>query len=234
MRSRLFAMLFFATVSSEAQTVYSVVHDDWSLGSTWSSGQVPTNVDTIIVKHYITFNQNLTLQAPATLIIDTAGTLCGAYHLENTCGTRIFNYGEMYVYSANIRDMKNYKKFWSKNYITIYGCGISGYGTGYYNVPPNGTTYVWPDVPCKTKFTNWFGIDEAYNQLMKMIPNPITNKIVIPEEIECDKLILSDIAGKIILETTRKEFSVEELSPGIYFLSVCNASRRVMLKLVKV
>jgi hypothetical protein len=224
-------------VQLKALTVYSVAHDGWFVASTWSTGQIPTAPDTIIIKHYVTFTQNLTIAAPTTLIIDSTGTLCGNYDLINSCGSFIYNYGEIYVKSATIRDMKNYRKFWSKNFITVYGCSLPGYGTGYYNIPPNGTTYVWPEVPCKTKFTNWFeeiGVREIFDShRIAVFPNPFTDEIMLKEENDFNKIILTDIRGKIVIESSERKLITKNLAAGIYFLHLYTQSGRFTAKLVK-
>lgn len=233
----LLLLFFYLGIPVKALTVYSVAHNDWFMANTWSTGQIPTAPDTIIVKHYLTISQNLTIQAPTTLIIDSTGTICGNYDLINACGSFIYNYGEIYVKSATIRDMKNYKKFWSKNFLTVYGCSLPGYGTGYYNIPPNGTTWVWPDVLCKTKFTNWYGeigVEEiSANGLLSVFPNPFTAEINLNGEIDLDKMILTDIAGKIVMESHERKVMIKELPAGIYFLHLYNRSGKFTAKLVK-
>ncbi|MDF2449107.1 MAG: hypothetical protein K0R26_1611 [Bacteroidota bacterium] len=82
---------------SKAVTIKTISYGDWEDNLVWSDGQVPGAVDTILIRHYITLNQNLTVTAPTVIFIEASGTICGDFLLETLCGASLINHGHLYL-----------------------------------------------------------------------------------------------------------------------------------------
>ncbi len=212
-----------------ASKVYTVNNGDWGNAFIWNTGQVPVNPDTIVIKHYVTFSQNLVIGAPVELIVESAGTLCGDFELDVQCGARLSNYGHIYVKSAKFRDTKNYNQISSKNSITISGCNLPGYGTGFINFGPNGITQVWPPVLCKTPGTNWENgsptslIDFFEDHQLLIARDPFNSGSLLVSASEPLQVQISDLSGREIW--TGKKLSSYSVSlgtytPGLYFIKI--------------
>ena len=140
----LFICYVFFTTALSAVTVRTIANGNWEDPNSWSNYQVPVSPDSIIISHYMIINQNHSISAPTVLFIDSSGTICGEYLLETFCGASFINHGHLYLGQIKTRAGSNYNYIACKNYIIINGCSASG---GYYNnIPPNGSTYVWPPV----------------------------------------------------------------------------------------
>ncbi|MES2760928.1 MAG: T9SS type A sorting domain-containing protein [Bacteroidota bacterium] len=229
----------FISASLHAFTVKTVAHGDWEDPTAWSNQQVPTNPDSIIVYHYMVIHQNLTINAPTVLFIDPLGTICGDYLLETMCGASFVNYGHLYLGQIKTRAGLNYHYIACKNSLILNGCSAGG---GYYNnLPPNGSTYVWPPVLCKTQDTNWelgnqIGLIELENYDLKIYPNPIVSEMLQVVTLSSTRIRLTDVKGKEIKQKTfenRTELDLNTLAPGIYYLELEINGKRCVRKIVK-
>lgn len=228
----------FISLQINAITIKTIATGDWENPAIWSYNQVPTNPDSIIIYHYVTLNQNLTINNPTVLFIDTLGTICGDYLLETLCGASFINYGHMFLGQIKTRAGKNYYYISCKNYMIISGC-FSG-GGYYYNIPPNGATYVWPPVLCKTQNTNWeggqIGLMELENNTLKIYPNPITNEPLTIITLSKTKMRLLDIMGKELVGNVfenKTELNLASLPCGVYFLELEIDGKKQIKKILK-
>jgi hypothetical protein len=232
MRSRLFFLVVFQSILLSASKVTTVGDSDWNNPATWINDQVPVNPDTIIIKHYVTFNASLSIIAPTVLIIDKQGTLCGDHFLDVECGAKLINYGHLYINSGLVRDGENHNYLSAKSMITIVGCALPGHGKGYSNIPP-GITEVWPPVLCKTAETNWSreitGVE--HRQMKHFLLSQVHNspRMVLIQTHKYAEIIITDVAGRLIM----KIFSFRECkidlsasAPGLYFV-VANTADHV-------
>lgn len=223
----------------KAVTITTVALGNWDDTFIWSNNQVPTNPDSIIVRHYIVLNQNLTINAPTVLFVDSLGTICGEYLLETLCGASLINYGHIYLNQIKTRAGFNYHVIECKNFIIISGCPPGG--SGYFNsVPPNGTVSVWPPVLCKTQDTNWeigtIGIAEFETGYLKIYPNPVNNETLNIVTGCITKLKISNLIGDVLLTKTFEnytDFRMGFLPNGIYFLELVIVNQKLVKKIIK-
>lgn len=228
----------FISAGIKSMTVTSVVSGDWENSSTWSNHQVPTNPDSIIIKHYVTLNQNTTIGSPTVLFVDSTGTICGDYLLETLCGASFINYGHMYLNQIKTRAGLNYNTIECKNAISISGC--SG---GYFNsIPPKGNVTVWPAVLCKTIDTNWeggtsIGLMELENSILKIYPNPIiSNEPLTVITLSNTTIKITDAMGKELENRdfeNKTELFLDNLPAGMYFLELEINGKKQVKKILK-
>lgn len=230
----------FISSTVNSVTIKTIAAGDWENPAIWSNSQVPVNPDSIIIYHYVTINQNLVINNPTALFIDSLGTICGDYLLETMCGASFVNYGHMYLNAIKTRNGKNYNVIQCKNYIIISGCS-SGGSPGFSSYPPNGTVSVWPSVLCKTQNTNWeggtqIGIMELENNTLKIYPNPITTEPLTIITLSKTKMKLTDVTGNEILGNifeNKTELNFESLPCGVYFLELEIDGKKQILKILK-
>ncbi|MES2680436.1 MAG: T9SS type A sorting domain-containing protein [Bacteroidota bacterium] len=224
-----------------ASKVYTVNNGDWGNAFIWNTGQPPASPDTIIIKHYITFSQNLAIAAPSELIVENTGTLCGDFELDIHCGARLTNYGHIYVNSAKFRDTKNYNQISSKNSITISACNQPGYGTGFINYAPNGLTQVWPPVLCKTPGTNWEnGSPTAFRDFydghgIRILQDPFSLNTWLISADKTIQVLILDLLGKEIWRRQNSDSYVmqtDAFPPGLYFIRITANNSQVTRRLI--
>jgi len=211
---------------AKALTVKSIVSGDWENPSTWSTHQVPSNPDSVIVLHYISLNQNLTLGSPTVLFINSSGTICGNYTMETLCGASFVNYGYMYLDQIKTRAGANFNEIQCKSSITLLGC--SSGGGSFNSYPPNGHVEVWPPVFCKTQGTNWesgtlTGLRELENSTSTVYPNPLKEGLLTLITKGNSHFTLTDAAGNLMAEGFFKDntlLNISALPDGCYFLAL--------------
>lgn len=234
----LFFILF--TSISNAITVTSIHHGNWEDPSTWNTGLVPTNQDSIIINHYVVIHLNKTISAPTVLFISSTGTICGDYLLETLCGAKFINYGFMFLNQIKTRLGSNYNTIKCKVSMIIYGCSPST--AGFSSFPPNGNVTIWPPVLCQTIDTNWeggtsIGVVELDNNKLSVYPNPIQNESLKIKTHSLTRLKLTDVCGKEITQSVFEnstELDMKELSTGVYFLKIEFNGRTEIKKIIKV
>ena len=96
----LFALLFFLPYHLTAQ--YTIANGDWEDTLIWANGNIPSSTDTTFIKHFVTFNQDLTFDSGARLTIDSGAILCGHNHIDVWCGAVITNNGELKALSMYV------------------------------------------------------------------------------------------------------------------------------------
>jgi len=242
MKNKIIFLLTFIFISVNqlfAIKVITTSNDDWTSHASWSTNQVPGNPDTIVIRHYITLSQNLTISAPTVLIIEEGGTLCGDYLLDVACGATIINYGHLYLNTAKIRNGTNYNEFYSKSLITILGC--TPQADGFYNLAPNGHTYVWPPVLCKTFETNWkgdssTGIVQLTNEsFISISPNPLNSGYLSINANGDFDMKLFDTQGVILYAgsgTDKAFIDVRGYSNGFYFVALTYKNKQIIKKIL--
>lgn len=237
-------VLFFlmaCAVTIKALTIHSVANSDWENPNTWSNQQVPNNPDTIFVSHYITFNQALTIPAPTVLVVDSGGTLCGNYQFNVSCGAKLYNYGRVWVNSAQMMDAWNYFEFYARSSITISACSLPGFNAGYHNIPPNGHTAVWPPVLCRTPGTYWDGgpvsaVNELTKTSIRIFPNPLSSRLLQVDVPGPAIIQLTDLMGQGLGHWTimrQTGLDLGRYQNGLYMLKVEIAGQVYSVRLIK-
>lgn len=230
--------LLIVSASVKALTVTSIAHGDWENANTWSSHQVPGNPDTIIVRHYVTVNQNFSINAPTVLFIEASGTICGNYLMETICGAGFINYGHIYLNQIKTTSGLNYNLIYCTTSISLTACSVSGY---FNSMPPNGHVEVWPPVACKTPNTNWeggtsTGIHELQNAGIAVYPNPVNGQALTLLSPGQNTFKLTDPLGNLIDKGAFSDSTALDvffLSAGMYFLELEVNGKRYLQKLVK-
>jgi len=101
---------------------------------------------------------------------------------------------------------------------------------GTYNVTFNLLTGVY-------SFTTTLGVQQQLSSSIKLFPNPTTSLITlqIPNNVSIDKIMVTDITGKIILQQTQNttQVNVEKLSSGMYILETFSGSEKFICKFIK-
>lgn len=212
---------------------------NWESPSVWANQQVPVNPDTILVRHYIVINQDLTINAPTVLRIDSSGTICGDYLLQTLCGASFINYGHLYLNQIKTRAGTNYNSIECKTSVLLSGCST---GSSYFNnIPPKGTVKVWPPVLCKTIDTNWeggtsIGVMELEGTQLKLYPNPVGNEPLTIITLSSTQLRLYDATGQEMIHhlfENNTELNLNALPAGIYFLELEVDGKKTVKKIAR-
>lgn len=76
---------------------------------------------------------------------------------------------------------------------------------------------------------------EIPTQDLLLYPNPVTNTLSFKSDSQIEKIIISDLTGKVIkMQTTNnKQTDVEKLSKGIYIIEVISTQGKVKKKFLK-
>ena len=248
MKKNIFIVLIIVIAhTASALTVKSVSHSDWSNPLTWTTGQIPTNPDTILVSHYVTITADLTINAPTVLVIENTGTLCGDYLLNVACGAKWYNHGAAFINRFILRYGANYCTITTRGTSTVAGCPSGSWSV----VPPKGNMNIVPWTACKAPDTNWevpngitggctVGIKEYFNSNdISVYPNPAEDKINLEfVEAKSYSFLIKDISGRTVIKESESQFqkteiNFSELNSGIYFLEIKNGNNTLIRKIIK-
>jgi len=76
----------------------------------------------------------------------------------------------------------------------------------------NGVTYGIPAIPVS--------VSEVRKAKFKIYPNPTSGKLCIDSDFDITKVTVTDVSGKIILETHQGNIELSNQQPGIYFVKI--------------
>lgn len=239
--------IFFVAQAVNALTVRSASHTDWSNASTWSTGQVPSNPDSIIISHYVTITADLTINAPTVLVIENTGTLCGDHLLNISCGSEWYNYGSVFINRFVVRTGSNYCTITTKGTNTISGCSSGSWSV----VPPKGNVNMVPWTACKSPSTNWepsnvilggctVGIKEYFNSnSLSVYPNPVDDKLTVEYKGKGSYyFMIKDVSGREVKKGSvsrlqSEELDFSDLKAGIYFIEFREGDNTLIKKIIK-
>ncbi len=230
-----FMIFVIKSFSAEASNVRTVSGGDWENPNVWSGNQIPINPDTLFIAHYITVNQNFSINAPTVLFVEAGGTICGEYLMETLCGTYFINYGQVYLNQLKVKSGTNYNVIKCKTAVILSGCPTGSF----YSLPPNGQIDVWPPVLCKTPATNYLiaGVVTLQNNLLTVFPNPVTTNDHISLRGDGQfEVTLKDVFGTCLTSLNFRDTTLIEtynLPAGIYFLEIKQNGRVQISKIVK-
>ncbi|PBQ31750.1 hypothetical protein CNR22_08195 [Sphingobacteriaceae bacterium] len=235
----LFSLVLFLTTLAQATKVISAADSDWENPSTWLGNKVPFKPDTILIKHYVTLNTDLIIEAPTVLIIEKGATVCGNYLMDVKCGATLFNYGNLYLNTATIRNGYNYNEFYTKNLITILGCSPAAAGLA--NIAPDGHMKVWPPVLCKTDGTNWqpkaTGIAATTSEafFVNISPNPLNSGYLTVGTKGDFEITVYDTKGSLYYRGNAIDqtfVDVHDYANGFYFVAITFSDNKKVFRKV--
>ena len=228
-----------------ATKITSVTDSDWHNSSTWSADSIPTNPDTIVIRHYVTFNKDLSLKAPTVLIIEDGGTLCGDYLMTVLCGAKVLNYGHWYLNALKIKSSGNinYNYFYFKSSWVISACetGLNnGVPPSFDNQPPKGHINTWTPTLCKTPETNWTkgstGIPTSGNGdefFISISPNPLNSGYLSIRTKGDFEMKLYDTQGALLhsgAANNRALIDMSNYANGFYFVVISYKNKTIYRK----
>jgi len=100
----LLVCFFLCTLHVEAVTVKSVQDGNFFAPETWENNQVPNlAADSIIVKHYLSFDQDLNISGNAYLNVKFCAALCGNFNISLSQNSIIHNEGDIYADKISVQ-----------------------------------------------------------------------------------------------------------------------------------
>jgi hypothetical protein len=87
------AFVVLGWVTLKASRFTSCQNGYWNDTTTWSGGKIPNYDDSIVIKHYLIYSQNIVIPPSGFFKIDSSGTLCGLFNFKTMCGSYFYNYG---------------------------------------------------------------------------------------------------------------------------------------------
>ncbi len=211
------SLAIFSVKSAVWETVKS---GPWNNNSTWLGGVSPsfTNLDTILVKHYLYLGSDVVLNSGAFLKIDSSGGLCGHQTITVSTGARILKYGTLELdtllvpggivnlYVPGDVILTNYGKI-SKGGSLNSNCGLA----------------VGPWFDCRKPFHNAVE-DELTIGTISLFPNPSTGVFTISGATQQSTFYLFDVEGKIVfqklLPSSTETIDLSKHATGIYFWKI--------------
>lgn len=245
MLKRILPLIIFytcLTVSSYSTTYTTVKTGTWTDTSIWDLNTIPSNSDTIIIKHYVQAVEDVIMYAPGYLLIEQSGTLCGRnLNLYIICGALFDNYGSLYVDSLFVNGLaNNYGYIGITAYSIVYGPCSSG--TAFYSI---GGIDIFDSITCNSS-SGMNNPRKENDYEIKLAPNPANEDVILymnlPSAVEIS-LHIYDIEGRIaktlkdsqILDSgiQKLHLNIYDLPPGIYLLHLVVDGSAITKKLVK-
>ena len=116
-------MIIWANSRNFATTITSVKCGTWTDSLTWDLNRIPVSTDTILVRHFVSFDTNFKSESPGLLHVETEGELCGLKKYEG----HFISEGRVYLSELVISygQSANYSVLNVLNAIRILGGGYS-------------------------------------------------------------------------------------------------------------
>jgi hypothetical protein len=213
-----FITMFLVLVNNYSQIRETVHSGEWDDASTWVNGVLPgTNcIDSIIIKHIVTYSDSLTFHKP--VLVDIRGVLCGFDPLVffnsklNVYGT--IRVGQITAYTSQIYMDNNHKSY-------ISGMLLSGIG-GWFKTGPNhqGVSFT-SDFDCSNESLTT--LETLENEIDNLIiyPNPVEGKIYIKGDITDFKIEVYSLTGKLINYFENVfDINLQDLESGSYVMKI--------------
>jgi len=211
------AFLFCCPKGIFSNTIVSSQNGYWNDSTTWKGNIVPTDKDSIIIKHYIIFNQNLIINSGGYLFIDSIGTLCGLYNVRVLCGSYFYNYGKVQADSVFISDGGNFGFIQFLKEYEVKPCRIT---------TPVGAALGGVAFSCSFPL----GIKELDdNNGLSVYPNPSSTFITV--EFQNERMLtyhvhfyslVSTCVLSLMTNKNKVSIDVSGFSKGVYFVEIEN------------
>jgi len=221
---------FWANEDLLSITYVSIQDGYWNDTATWQGGVLPDLADSVIIHHFIIFNQDLNVPSSGYMQIDSSATLCGIYNLETDCGSYFYNWGTVKGDRVNITDGGNYGFIHALQQYTVSPCLIT---------TPVGAAQIGGTFTCSFPISI-FEPDVSDEPELNAFPNPFFDRLNFDLSSESlgDNLtiILQDYSGRIILENFIDKKNYLDLSclrSGIYILKVLYNERWYVKTVIK-
>ena len=223
---------FFSFLSAQAVTWFTIAAGAWSSNANWSGGTSPlySVSDTLIIRHFITIGNDLTLNSGAYLQIDSNAALCGHIDMTLYSGAEVHKYGLLELDAL---------------YITGGGVAAEPPGdlilTSYGVISGNGSM----NVNCLMIVGQWFecrpaatGINETISQNILLYPNPGNGIFTLQcNNAEPKSIIVQNLLGNTIYQSgntiaSNTEIDLRNYAVGVYIVKVQMQSGQVFVEKV--
>ena len=208
------------TVGNHPNIIYSLCNGNWSDPSTWSTSSVPLSTDTIIIKNYISLDQNLIMSAPSLIFIDSSATLCGNYELTVT---KLIAFDSLQVGKLDII---------GSAITTAYvgsATSISVTGSWTHSSSCTGCPFTCTSYSCLTGINK----ETIHPNSININPNPFNSSttIQIQTEIKNSSLTICNVFGQTVQRINVNSDKIildrDNLPSGIYFVSLTQDNKRI-------
>lgn len=210
MKKATITFLFICIVCNTALSSVSHTKQDgyWNDTATWEGGLLPDLSDSIFVKHYVIFEEDIFLSPPAVLTVTSTGTLCGHHLVWYACGSYLYCSGTLQADSLIATDGISYGYIHILYYTYVAPCRIGWIG----GVNGGGE-------PFSCSFPLGISEEEMINNY-QIFPNPFTSEININGKIP-SRIKLINVNGETVAEaTSTNQLYVGALANGIYVLQL--------------
>lgn len=231
-------VLLAGIINTHAKTVYSVSNGFWSDPHIWSDTAVPVPKDTIIINHYVIYNDTIFVDPTGLLLVDTCGYLCGGdIHVQG----HFTNYGWMHIGSFWVTDSSFH--LYGQLYC-VRTSKVGGPTTGHpYLYGYGGDMKVGIPMPnCELERTitpacTTMALTDLTGSLaFNIYPNPATGylNIEFSESGMITRGSIIDVTGRLLkaisIDSETTTISLKDLPPGSYTLILQTADGRFSSK----
>lgn len=214
-----------------AATVYSVQSGNWSSAQTWSTASVPVPTDSVVIRHSVTLDQDITIDETGALLIEVCARLCGNFSITG----HFRNYGGLYIHAFHITCCESF------NFSTgdLVFAATSSMEHGYF-LNQGGSTcggcYNGCSIP-RASCVYEVGLSDLTTTNSLMIsPNPSTGLVQITVPL-AGEVFVYDLQGRLLYKDNcnagiATTLNLQNLLPGNYIVQFQGEQNRLTRKLV--
>jgi hypothetical protein len=216
----IFIISIFRIFNVHGSIYNTVASGFWTNSSTWQNGVIPpyTNNDTVVVKHFIQYSDDLVLNNGALLQVDSSGSICGHHNIIANTGSTIITYGNLLTDTMFGPGGHIYFNQPGSIILSAYGTFSSGA-----IVISNTSLQVGPWFNCISKPAE---INEKEVSEISVFPVPVKNILYIAGLPAKSKVYIYDMNNYHIrsflidANSDKTAVDVQGLPDGIYILSI--------------
>lgn len=187
--------------------------------------------------------QRIYLKAPVVSLIGDAypnGNFTNDLNMSTVDGTTytLNNINLTAGGAVKFRLDHDWKINWGTAATNPFPTGSGGMGVSDIAIPTTGNYNITFNIANGAySFTSTLGTKEQSLSKISLYPNPTTSKITLqtPNESVIDKIIITDVTGKTVLEQIKNtnQIDVQNLSKGVYFLKVFSGKEQFQDMFIK-